>query len=198
MAKWKKEHHPPVDVPEIANGNLDTIQEKEDEQLITPTVVTSEKVAAVKIFLETYYNDLLNKPSQRETRLRQLDNELWHLGSTVRPIDKERMRSQFFRHETNHLRETRVIRARTAKALTEGKAAASSCVNDYQPVKVLGKGSFGVVKLVRQKPKLGDDPKNRKVYAMKIIRKSGMLRTSQEGHLRAEKDFLVASEGSRW
>jgi protein-serine/threonine kinase len=33
---------------------------------------------------------------------------------------------------------------------------------------------------------------------MKVIRKSDMLRNSQEGHLRAERDFLVAAEGSRW
>jgi serine/threonine protein kinase len=31
-----------------------------------------------------------------------------------------------------------------------------------------------------------------------VIRKSDMLRNSQEGHLRAERDFLVASENSRW
>ncbi|KAM0564121.1 hypothetical protein ACHAPJ_000330 [Fusarium lateritium] len=33
---------------------------------------------------------------------------------------------------------------------------------------------------------------------MKVIRKSEMIRNSQEGHLRAERDFLVASEGSQW
>jgi len=33
---------------------------------------------------------------------------------------------------------------------------------------------------------------------MKVIRKSDMLRNSQEGHLRAERDFLVAAENSRW
>lgn len=32
---------------------------------------------------------------------------------------------------------------------------------------------------------------------MKVIRKSDMVRNTQEGHLRAERDFLVASEGSR-
>jgi serine/threonine protein kinase len=36
------------------------------------------------------------------------------------------------------------------------------------------------------------------LFAMKIIRKSAMLRNSQEGHLRAERDFLVASEQSKW
>lgn len=33
---------------------------------------------------------------------------------------------------------------------------------------------------------------------MKVIRKSNMLRNSQEAHTRAERDFLVASEGSPW
>ncbi|KAI9832817.1 MAG: hypothetical protein M1826_000983 [Phylliscum demangeonii] len=33
---------------------------------------------------------------------------------------------------------------------------------------------------------------------MKVIRKSDMLRNCQEGHLKAERDVLVASEGSRW
>lgn len=40
--------------------------------------------------------------------------------------------------------------------------------------------------------------KKKEIYAMKVIRKSDMLRNSQEGHLRAERDFLVAAEGSRW
>lgn len=198
LSKGKKEPNAPLDVPETANGNLTTIQEKDDEQVMVPTVVTAERVAAAKIFLETYYNDRLNKPTQRETRLRILDNELWHMGNTVRPAEKQRIRGQFFRNETDHLRQTRVMMARTTKALAEGKGAASSCCNDYHPIKALGKGSFGVVKLVRKKPRPGEDPNHRPVYAMKVIRKSSMLRTSQEGHLRAERDFLVASKGSRW
>ena len=64
---------------------------------------------------------------------------------------------------------------------------------DYEIVRVLGKGSFGVVRLVREVDSTPD-----KVYAMKVIRKSDMLRNSQEGHLRAERDFLVASEQSKW
>ncbi|KAF1939843.1 serine/threonine-protein kinase cbk1 [Clathrospora elynae] len=97
-------------------------------------------------------------------------------------------------------------------------------VSNYDIVRVLGKGSFGIVRLVREKsdpcgslrgsncsmgyldgsltPKDGKPPpstrKARQVFAMKVIRKSDMLRNSQEGHLRAERDFLVASENSRW
>ena len=98
-------------------------------------------------------------------------------------------------------------------------------ISNYDIVRVLGKGSFGVVRLVREKSENGNNssesssdrerkgvttpsqlglrpsPPTRKVkqvYAMKVIRKSDMLRNSQEGHLRAERDFLVASENSRW
>ena len=45
---------------------------------------------------------------------------------------------------------------------------------------------------------LSEPCKTKQIYAMKVIRKSDMLRNSQEGHLRAERDFLVAAEGSRW
>lgn len=198
LSKWKTQQHAPMAVPETANGNLDTIEEREFEQEITPTIITAERAAAAKIFLETYYNELLAKPSQREMRLRLLESDLWKMGAAIPPAGKDQLRRQFFCNETNHLRRTRVMKGRTAKALAEGNGGTSSCFHDYQPIKALGKGSFGVVRLVRERSKPGDDPTSRRVFAMKVIRKSGMLRTSQEGHLRAERDFLVASEGSRW
>ena len=90
------------------------------------------------------------------------------------------------------------MKVRAGNAL-RGKDITSS---RYEVVKVLGKGSFGVVRLVREKVDNSstscDPEKKREIYAMKVIRKSDMLRNSQEGHLRAERDFLVAAEGSRW
>lgn len=178
--------------------NLDTIEERPSEHEITPTVVTVERTAAAKIFLETYFNELLCKPSPRQYRLHLLNSHLYHVGACVSAAEIDSMKCQFFRQETQHLRQVRVMKARGLRALTEGNHTTSSCCNDYEVVKVLGKGSFGVVRLVREKLGPGDDPCKKQVYAMKVIRKSGMLRTSQEGHLRAERDFLVASEGSRW
>lgn len=199
LGKRRALQHAPLVVPETASSNLDTIEEKEAEHEIVPTVITAEKAAAAKIALETYYNEALSQPSKREIRLRAVEGELWHMGNAVSVADKMQLKSQVYRSETNHLRQLRVIKARTTKALMEGKSAASSCCNDYQVIKALGKGSFGVVRLVRERIQPGDDPSNRnKVYAMKVIHKSGMIKTSQEGHLRAERDFLVASEGSKW
>ena len=95
----------------------------------------------------------------------------------------------------------------------------------FDVIRVLGKGSFGVVRLVTERSAGHSATQNghqngenavvsnvdgtakhnlptgkplSDVFAMKVIRKSDMLRACQEGHLRAERDFLVGAEGSKW
>lgn len=181
-------------IPTIADPSLTTIQEKVVEPPPPPTVLTVEKAAAAKIYFETYFNEKLGKPSPRSLRRRHLESELYHcIGMS--PAEKDFQRALFYQRETMHLRESRVLSARTLSAM---RYEHSELANDYEVLKILGKGSFGVVRLVRGKPERDGYRRSNRVYAMKVIRKSAMLKTSQEGHLRAERDFLVASEGSRW
>jgi len=179
------------------DSNLTTIQETPLDQT-NPSVLTVERAAAAKIFLETYFNEKLSSgPDPRNLRLRLIEADLYKQGllnGRLAPSRLEAVRAHFYHRESEHLRETRVMKVRSIKALVALKGSPESClVNDYEVIKILGKGSFGVVRLVREKK-----APSQQVYAMKVIRKSAMLRTSQEGHLRAERDFLVASEGSRW
>ncbi|KAG9734492.1 kinase-like protein, partial [Aureobasidium melanogenum] len=116
-----------------------------------------------------------------------------------------------------HLRQLRTI-----KATSVARHAARGVFHaGFQEVRVLGRGTFGLVKLVTDadhfvtedpSPCMSDGtpcptlvPRGsqnphlmRDLYAMKVIRKAEMIRTSQEGHLRGERDFLVKSEGSQW
>ncbi len=56
--------------------------------------------------------------------------------------------------------------------------------NDFAPLKLLGRGSFGEVLLVRLKA-------NKKVYAMKILSKSMLKLKKQEFHTKTERDLMV-------
>lgn len=61
---------------------------------------------------------------------------------------------------------------------------------NYQTIKVIGKGAFGEVKLVRKKA-------NNQVYAMKSLIKTEMLQREQLAHVRSERDILAEAE-SPW
>ncbi len=215
---------------------------EEAPYVASPTIVTVETTANAKIFFETHFNSILSGHiSPRSLRRRELELRLQ--AEQLSAEQRHRERGIWAACESEHLRQTRVLRTRTNK----GRGSSGVAVAGYEVVKILGKGSFGVVRLVREKnitpvnlasqsqPSVvtpswrqtrGEEVSNLKmtalgaikstldaqrvsrrreprkpkceVYAMKVIRKSDMLRNSQEGHLRAERDFLVASESSRW
>jgi len=188
-------------------------------RLSKPSIATVEKAAAAKIFFESHFNQLLStKVSPRSMRRRQLERKIFAMA--LPNEQRQHKRQRWYVAETHHLRQIRALKSNTiARQNVKGVH-----ISNYDIVRVLGKGSFGVVRLVREKsdhnghsgsesdagyksnpltPQLtvkASRPARRvkQVYAMKVIRKSDMLRNSQEGHLRAERDFLVASENSRW
>ncbi|KAK4042452.1 hypothetical protein C8A01DRAFT_44583 [Parachaetomium inaequale] len=205
----------------INNTNLNPIQESPATPGLCssscppqPSIATAERAAAAKIFLETHFNGLLaSGPSPRQMRQQMLETELFNRarehqqqllqrggsgrGGGGGMQDAAALRARFWRRESEYLREMRAVKVRglgvgMGTKVGGGMRTGVGAVGGYETVKVLGKGSFGVVRLVRECHRRG------RVYAMKVIRKTKMLRTSQEGHLRAERDLLVASEGSRW
>jgi serine/threonine protein kinase len=190
-------------------------------RLADPSITTVENAAAAKIYLESHFNSLFAaKITPRSTRRRTMERKLVAVPMTNE--QRQQKRREWHVAESHHLRKTRTLKSQTLKRQNIKGVHISS----YDIVRVLGKGSFGVVRLVREKSEAdGRHPKGsnagpyqdldgspaqlvsgshppsqakKQVYAMKVIRKSDMLRNSQEGHLRAERDFLVASENSRW
>lgn len=189
---------------------------------VQPSIKTVELASATKIFIEHQYHGI-EQPAPRTKR------RMWfHREADRVAMDQDeflKATKQYHQLETNHLRQLRVARSKTLFNKNNVRAA----VADFEIIRVLGKGSFGVVRLVRKK-KSGTNivaTTNRpqqlitssiavcpnsvaratgstspqglsQLYAMKVIRKSAMLRGAQEGHLRAERDFLVLADQSRW
>ncbi|KAK8154736.1 hypothetical protein IWX90DRAFT_444112 [Phyllosticta citrichinensis] len=189
---------------------------------IKPSVGTIEAAAATKVFFETHFNELQSSRATSRQRRREALEERLNLQAAASQEQREDAIKKWLRAESDHLRQIRVWKSHS---LIRRKSKGIS-IAGYEVVRILGKGSFGVVRLVRERemppskaprldsesdierldgekgepergrPRLSDP--GQQVFAMKVIRKSEMLRNCQEGHLRAERDFLVASENSRW
>lgn len=198
----------------------------------SPSILTVEAATIAKVYLELYFNSIFENTDPRVHRQYELEQHIsaFHLG----PEEQEATRRNWAQQENEYLRQLRKLKTRMrTPRITEVASIAG-----YEVVAVLGRGSFGVVRLVREKnPEQGakdahgspaydasnPSPKRqhletirsaidgarhskrrimagekKEVYAMKAIKKSHMIRNCQEGHIRAERDFLVASEKSRW
>ena len=56
-------------------------------------------------------------------------------------------------------------------------------INDFSIIKVIGKGSYGKVLLVKK----NDEDK---VYAMKVLKKKAMIKRNQVEHIKAERKIM--------
>ena len=103
----------------------------------------------------------------------QLEKKIVHL-----PEDQKRvLRHHLEQEETSISREQR-------KTITP---------SDFESLHLIGRGAFGEVRLVRQKPSLNSmEPP--KIYALKSMKKEMMVMKNQVGHVKAERDVLATAE----
>jgi len=78
-------------------------------------------------------------------------------------------------------------RLQAQEAELQKKAKKKMSVNDFETLTIIGRGAFGEVRVCRKK----DD---KKIYAMKIMKKSEMLKKNQVQHIRAERDVLALAD----
>lgn len=130
---------------------------------------TKDKVTKAKVTLENYYSNLISQHEERENRYRKLEKSMDEDG--LSDEQKSEKRQQHAVKETEFLR---LKRSRLG-------------VEDFEPLKVIGKGAFGEVRLVQKKD-------TGHIYAMKILRKADMLEKEQVAHVRAERDVLVEAD----
>ncbi|RKP19315.1 serine/threonine-protein kinase orb6 [Rozella allomycis CSF55] len=134
--------------------------------------ITIDNAAKAKLMLEKYYQQVIEQTIDREKRRREEEKRIEsELYSNDR---KSRLLAQYGTKESDYLRLRRT----------------KLDISDFQTVKVIGKGAFGEVRLVQKRD-------SGKIYAMKTLRKSEMLKKDQLSHVQAERDILADSE-SPW
>ncbi|KAF8560990.1 hypothetical protein P879_06403 [Paragonimus westermani] len=130
---------------------------------------TLDKVKVAKVTLENYYDNLIVQYRERQNRYKILESMMESEGLTEE--QKQVKRTQHALKESEYLR---LKRARLT-------------VEDFFPLKIIGKGAFGEVRLVQKQD-------NGYIYAMKILHKADMLQKDQVAHVRAERDILVKAD----
>ncbi len=124
---------------------------------------------AFKFFMEQHIENVFKAYQQRQQRRMKLEMEMAKRG--LNEATSEQMRRILYQKESNFLR---IRRAKMHKDL-------------FETVKPLGIGAFGVVSLVRKID-------NKKLYAMKTLRKADVLRRNQVAHVKAERDILAEAD----
>ncbi|XP_078667370.1 serine/threonine-protein kinase 38-like isoform X2 [Branchiostoma floridae x Branchiostoma belcheri] len=130
---------------------------------------TQDKVTRAKVTLENFYHNLGIQHEERESRQQKLEKTMVEEGLTSE--EKEERRNQHAAKETEFLR---LKRSRLG-------------VDDFESLKVIGRGAFGEVRLVQKKD-------TGHIFAMKVLRKADMLEKEQVAHVRAERDILVEAD----
>jgi len=156
--------------PVVSNGNIFSDEEEDDGDEDTPQFSerTEEKVIVAKIWMENYFDRLNTTAMDRENRKERLEQQL--AQSTLNDDQRESMRLRLLQKESDY------TRLRRKKVTTES----------FDDIKIIGRGAFGLVKLIVEK-------ESNQLYAMKVIRKSEVIKKKQEGHIRAERDILASA-----
>ncbi|KAI9357837.1 kinase-like domain-containing protein [Pilaira anomala] len=131
-----------------------------------------DRATTAKLQLENDYQTALQQAIERNQRLADLEERL--LTERCSEEKKNRQLQSLGRKESQYLR---LRRTRLG-------------LDDFVTVKVIGKGAFGEVRLV-QACDTG------KIYAMKTLKKSEMLKKDQLAHVKSERDILAESD-SPW
>ncbi|OCF34459.1 AGC/NDR/NDR protein kinase [Kwoniella heveanensis BCC8398] len=159
-------------------------------RVIKPSLPTLEKAMSVALFFEQYYHALLRPPAihpgastpgkpvhpgnyvlNRARRLAALEATFaLPENRCMSEAEKESRRDELAKEEN------RILRERRKKVDVKG----------FELGRVIGHGAFGVVRIARER-------ESGRLVAMKQLRKADMLRKSQEGHVKAEKDLLAAA-----
>jgi len=132
----------------------------------------TERVKVQKMLTQEFFKENVERARARNERAKELDAVM--SNPELSANRKESKKSSMRKSEANFLRFLRT----------------SEKPQNYQTLKIIGKGAFGEVRLVQRRH-------DGKIYALKSLIKTEMHKKDQLAHVRAERDIL-ANADSPW
>ncbi|OWF40752.1 Serine/threonine-protein kinase LATS1 [Mizuhopecten yessoensis] len=142
---------------------------QEKDSLRGETLVRNYSPQAFKFYMEQHIENVLKSHKEREKRCLQLEREMSKVGLSDEA--QHQMRRMLHQKESNYIR---LKRAKMDKSM-------------FEKLSSLGVGAFGEVALVQKK-------EVNQLYAMKMLRKSDVLKRNQVAHVKAERDILAEAD----
>jgi serine/threonine kinase 38 len=134
---------------------------------------TKEKVEAAKNFIEQRYSKMIHLEQQKRDYWEQLNQKMQTLGMSS--LEQTEFKKQISHDEAQQMRQER-------KKIT---------IYDFKPVKIIGKGAFGEVRLCKWS-------KATEPVAVKKLKKSEMIFKNKVMQSREERNVLANSENNPW
>ncbi|KAL6768995.1 hypothetical protein ACKKBG_A17060 [Auxenochlorella protothecoides x Auxenochlorella symbiontica] len=135
-----------------------------EDEYFSEEVLAKAKTA--KVYIEHLYKVQSQHHKDRKDRRKALEEELQNPGLT--PEQRDAARAELERRERDF---SRLQRQRLS-------------MDDYEPLKLIGKGAFGEVRICRDRASGG-------LVAVKKLKKAEMVRRGQVDHVRAERNVLA-------
>ncbi|PSC69607.1 serine threonine kinase 19 [Micractinium conductrix] len=127
---------------------------------------TLAKARTARIYIEHLYKVQSQNVKERRDRRAKLEEEL-----QAEALSEEQRRAALAEHDAREREYSRLQRQRL-------------CMDDFEPLKLIGKGAFGEVRICR-------DRSTGKLVAVKKLRKAEMVRRGQVDHVKAERNVLA-------
>jgi serine/threonine kinase 38 len=127
---------------------------------------TRDKAQAAKDYIEKKYSKLKKTESERQAEWQELQKMMTETNLST--TEQEQIKQEILHREAEFLRKKR-------QKIT---------VFDFEPIKIIGKGAFGEVRVVRHK-------QSGEIMAMKKLNKTEMIYKNQIQHVKAEREVLT-------
>ncbi|KAK4924680.1 Serine/threonine-protein kinase [Elasticomyces elasticus] len=148
----------------------------EEEEVQNPKKFSDNVIqrgTAAKQLVAAFFTESIERARDRNARAKGLDAIM--RDPNVPDLEKSREANSLANQEARFLRFTRTRES----------------PQNFQTIKIIGKGAFGEVKLVQRKS-------DAKIYALKSLIKAEMFKKDQLAHVRAERDILADSKDNPW
>lgn len=106
-----------------------------------------------------------------------------HMESKMQGIDERNQRRADLEQQMENMKLSSEVKQKMIAQFDEQEAAEPKRkmnVDDFELLTIIGRGAFGEVRVARKKD-------TKQVYAMKIMKKSEMVKKNQVAHIRAER-----------